>query len=52
MKYSVSPVVKVAVKVKDGKELPELAEGLKKLSTSDPLVICTTEASGEHVIAG
>jgi len=27
-------------------------EGLKKLSKSDPLVVCTTEESGEHVIAG
>merc|ERR1739846_102814 len=52
MKYSVSPVVKVAVKVKDGKELPKLVEGLKKLSKSDPLVVCITEESGEHVIAG
>jgi len=25
---------------------------LKKLSKSDPLVVCTTEESGEHVIAG
>merc|ERR1712056_30999 len=52
MKYSVSPVVKVEVKVKDGKDLPKLVEGLKKLSKSDPLVVCTTEESGEHVIAG
>jgi elongation factor 2 len=52
MKYSVSPVVKVAVKCKDGKDLPKLVEGLKKLSKSDPLVVCTTEESGEHVIAG
>merc|ERR1719336_514113 len=52
MKYSVSPVVKVAVKTKDGKDLPKLVEGLKKLSKSDPLVVCTTEESGEHVIAG
>merc|ERR1719510_800684 len=52
MKYSVSPVVKVAVRVKDGKELPMLVVGLKKLSKSDPLVVCTTEESGEHVIAG
>merc|ERR1711874_476183 len=52
MKYSVSPVVKVAVKVKDGKDLPKLVEGLKKLSKSDPLVVCSTEDSGEHVIAG
>merc|ERR1719181_1140838 len=52
MKYSVSPVVKVAVKIKDGKDLPKLVEGLKKLSKSDPLVVCTTEENGEHVIAG
>merc|ERR1711998_718398 len=52
MKYSVSPVVKVAVKPKDGKDLPKLVEGMKKLSKSDPLVVCTTEESGEHVIAG
>merc|ERR1719209_925135 len=52
MKYSVSPVVKCAVKVKDGKDLPKLVEGLKKLSKSDPLVVCTTEENGEHVIAG
>jgi len=52
MKYSVSPVVKVAVKAKNGKDLPKLVEGLKKLAKSDPLVICTTEESGEHVIAG
>merc|ERR1711862_269576 len=29
-----------------------MGEGLKKLSKSDPLVVCTTEESGEHVIAG
>merc|ERR1711988_1218490 len=52
MKYSVSPVVKVAVRVKDGKDLPKLVEGLKKLSKSNPLVVCTTEESGEHIIAG
>jgi len=32
--------------------LPKLVEGMKKLSKSDPLVVCTTEESGEHVIAG
>merc|ERR1711937_855045 len=52
MKYSVSPVVKVSVKPKDGKDPPKMVEGLKKLSKSDPLVVCTTEESGEHVIAG
>merc|ERR1719169_396309 len=52
MKYSVSPVVRVAVRCKDGKDLPKMVEGLKKLSKSDPLVVCTIEESGEHVIAG
>ena len=52
MKYSVSPVVKITVRPKDGKDLPKLFEGLKKLSKSDPLVVCTTEESGEHVSAG
>ena len=52
MKHSVSPVVKITVRPKDGKDLPKLFEGLKKLSKSDPLVVCTTEESGEHVIAG
>jgi len=52
MKYSVSPVVRVSVKPKDGKDLPKLVDGLKKLAKSDPLVVCTTEESGEHIIAG
>jgi len=52
MKYSVSPVVRVAVEPKHASDLPKLVEGLKKLSKSDPLVLCYTEESGEHVIAG
>ena len=52
MKYSVSPVVRVSVGVKNPTELPKLIEGLKKLSKSDPLVVCSTEETGEHIIAG
>lgn len=53
MKYSVSPVVRVAVAVKNAGDLPKLVDGLKKLSKSDPLVVCTTEEStGQHIIAG
>ena len=53
MKYSVSPVVRVAVKPKHAQDLPKLVEGLKKLSKSDPLVQCSHEGdSGEHIIAG
>jgi elongation factor 2 len=52
MKYSVSPVVRVAVEPKNPAELPKLIEGLKRLSKSDPLVQCTITESGEHIIAG
>jgi len=52
MKYSVSPVVRVAVAPKNVQDLAKLVDGLKKLSTSDPLVVCSTESSGEHIIAG
>ena len=52
MKYSVSPVVRVAVEVKNANDLPKLVDGLKKLSKSDPLVLCITEDSGEHILAG
>jgi elongation factor 2 len=52
MRYSVSPVVRVAVKPKNAAELPKLVEGLKKLSRYDPLVQCITEETGEHIIAG
>lgn len=52
MKFAVSPVVRVAVKVKNAADLPKLVEGLKKLSKSDPMVRCESSDSGEHVIAG
>jgi len=52
MKYSVSPVVRVAVAAKNPNDLPKLVEGLKRLSKSDPLVQCSMEESGEHIIAG
>jgi elongation factor 2 len=52
MKYSVSPVVRVAVAPKNPNDLPKLVEGLKRLSKSDPLVVCSMEESGEHIIAG
>lgn len=52
MRYSVSPVVRVAVDVKNANDLPKLVDGLKKLSKSDPLVLCITEETGEHIIAG
>jgi len=38
MKFSVSPVVRVAVECKNPGDLPKLVEGLKRLAKSDPLV--------------
>jgi len=52
MKFSVSPVVRVAVEPKNPSDLPKLVEGLKRLSKSDPCVQCYTEESGEHIVAG
>jgi elongation factor 2 len=52
MKFSVSPVVQVAVECKNPNDLPKLVEGLKRLSKSDPCVICKTSDSGEHIVAG
>ncbi|KAJ2712736.1 translation elongation factor 2, partial [Coemansia sp. D1744] len=52
MKFSVSPVVQVAVEVKNQQDLPKLVEGLKRLSKSDPCVLTFTSDSGEHIVAG
>merc|ERR1719376_1691303 len=52
MKFSVSPVVRVAVEAKNPSDLPKLVEGLKRLSKSDPMVQCIIEESGEHIVAG
>jgi len=51
MKFSVSPVVRCAVEPKNSADLPKLVEGMKRLAKSDPMVLCTTEESGEHIIA-
>ena len=52
MKFSVSPVVRVAVECKNSQDLPKLVEGLKRLSKSDPMVLCQIEETGEHIVAG
>ncbi|KAF9136254.1 Elongation factor 2 [Mortierella sp. 14UC] len=52
MKFSVSPVVQVAVECKNAADLPKLVEGLKRLSKSDPCVLCFTSDTGEHIVAG
>nr|XP_032519397.1 translation elongation factor 2-like [Danaus plexippus plexippus] len=52
MKFSVSPVVRVAVEPKNPADLPKLVEGLKRLAKSDPMVQCINEESGEYIVAG
>jgi len=52
MKFSVSPVVRVAVEAKNPADLPKLVEGLKRLAKSDPMVEIIIEESGEHIVAG
>jgi elongation factor 2 len=52
MKYSVSPVVRVAVEPKNAQDLPKLIDGLNKLAKSDPLVLVAHEENGQHIIAG
>ncbi|KAJ6501881.1 eukaryotic translation elongation factor 2 [Mycena sanguinolenta] len=51
MKFSVAPVVQVAVEVKNPGDLPKLVEGLKRLSMADSLVQVSTSESGEHLIS-
>jgi elongation factor 2 len=51
MKYSVSPVVRIAVRPKDPSDLPKFVEGLTKMAKADPLVqVISTE--NEHIVAG
>ena len=52
MKFSVSPVVRVAVETKNPSDLQKLIDGLKRLSKSDPCVLTTQEESGELIVAG
>ncbi|CAF9930077.1 MAG: Elongation factor 2 [Gomphillus americanus] len=52
MKFSVSPVVRRSVEVKNAQDLPKLVEGLKRLSKSDPCVLTYISDTGEHVVAG
>jgi elongation factor 2 len=52
MKFSVSPVVQVAVSCKNPNDLPKLVEGLKRLSKSDPCVLTYIAETGEMIVAG
>ncbi|BFZ09948.1 hypothetical protein BsWGS_12988 [Bradybaena similaris] len=51
LKFSVSPVVRVAVEPVNPQDLAKLVEGLRRLNKVEPLVQVTSEA-GQHVVAG
>lgn len=51
MKYSVSPVVRIALSPKNPADLPKLIEGMKKMAKTDPLVQIIT-GENENIIAG
>ncbi|KAI5174130.1 elongation factor 2 [Pancytospora epiphaga] len=51
MKFSVSPVVKVAVQPKRSVDLNHFKEGLEKLAKSDPLCLIEYNESGQATIA-
>ncbi|UJR19151.1 hypothetical protein I4U23_022281 [Adineta vaga] len=50
MKFHVSPLVRVAVEPTNVEDLPKLIEKLKYLNQLDPIVECTWEESGEHIV--
>lgn len=52
MKYTVSPVVRISVRVKDQSNLQKLIDSLDKLRKTDPLAIIEHTDEGEHIIAG
>lgn len=51
MRLSVSPVVRVSVRPKNGADLPKLAEAVARLSKTDPCIQCSSGNDGTFVIA-
>ena len=51
MKYSVSPVVQMAVEPQNPSDITKFVEGLKRLVKSDTLIECRTNEAGQHIIA-
>lgn len=51
VKFVVSPVVDIAVRVKNPQDIPKLSEGMRSLAKSDPIIRCVTNEDGENVIS-
>ena len=52
MKFSVSPVVNVAVSPVNAQDIPKVVEGLKRLSKTEPGILVKMTESGEHIVSG
>ena len=52
MQFSVSPVVRVAVRPRNPADIGKLIKGIDRLNKSDPLLVCSKDASGELIISG
>merc|ERR1719419_1183967 len=51
LKFSVSPVVRMAVEPQNASDLPKLIDGLKSLAKSDPVLHVNME-HGQNIVAG
>lgn len=49
MKFSVSPVVRVAVKAKKAQDHTALIKGLKEVAKTDPCVVVTIDVLPSHL---
>lgn len=52
MRYSVAPIVRVAVHAVNAAQQGKLCDGLRRLAKSDPLVLTFLSPAKEHVVAG
>jgi elongation factor 2 len=50
LKFNISPVLSIAIRPDDNKQLPKLVEGIKRLLKSDMLVTYRADESGSHII--
>lgn len=51
MRFSVSPVVRMAIRPKYPGDLPKFVAGLKRLVQSDQMIEYTVEENGDHVVS-
>jgi elongation factor 2 len=52
LKFSVAPILRKSVACRNPADLPKLLKGLERLAKADPLIECSLEETGEHIVAG